>query len=72
MKKMILLLLAFIPFIRVNAHVFPIDTWVRHYMVEHYNIKDDIKSIEKYARENFKEYSGLVIQYMFHSQRNLN
>ena len=51
--------------------VFPIDTWVKHYMVEHYNIKNDIQSIEKYAQEQFKAYSGLVILYMSHSQRNL-
>ena len=52
--------------------VFPIDTWVKQYMVENYKIKDDIKSISKFASDNFKEYSGLVIQYMFHSKRNLN
>ena len=51
--------------------VFPIDTWVKQYMVEHYNIKDSQKEIEKFAREKFGEYSGLVIQYMFHSQRNM-
>lgn len=50
--------------------VFPIDTWVKHYMEENYNIKPDQKEIEKFAKKNFKEYSGLVIQYMFHSQRN--
>ena len=52
--------------------VFPIDTWVKHYMVENYKIRDDIKSIEQFAKDNFKEYSGLVIQYMFHSQRNMD
>ncbi len=51
--------------------VFPIDTWVKHYMSTHYNIKEDQKLIEKYAKEKYGEYSGLVIQYMFHSQRNL-
>lgn len=51
--------------------VFPIDTWVKHYMVEHYNIKDDIKAIKEYSLDHYKEYSGLVIQYMFHSQRNI-
>lgn len=51
--------------------VFPIDTWVKQYMVDNYNIKNDIKVIERFARENFGEYSGLVIQYMFHSKRNL-
>ena len=51
--------------------VFPIDTWVKKYMSEHYNIKDDVKEIEKFAKKNFGNYSGLVIQYMFHSQRNI-
>ena len=51
--------------------VFPIDTWVKKYMSENYNIKDEVKEIEKFAKENFGEYSGLVIQYMFHSQRNI-
>ena len=45
--------------------VFPIDTWVKKYIVEHYNIKDDVKEIKLFAEKNFKEYSGLVIQYMF-------
>lgn len=51
--------------------VFPIDTWVRKYISENYNIKNDMKSIKEFASYNFKEYSGLVIQYMFHSQRNM-
>ena len=51
--------------------VFPIDTWVKKYMSENYNISTEVKDIEKFAKENFKEYSGLVIQYMFHSQRNI-
>ena len=51
--------------------VFPIDTWVKHYMVSEYNIKDDVKAIKEFALNNFGEYSGLVIQYMFHSKRNI-
>lgn len=51
--------------------VFPIDTWVKQYMSENYNIKDDVKEIEKYSKKHFGEYSGLIIQYMFHSQRNI-
>ena len=51
--------------------VFPIDTWVKKYMCENYNLKEDVKEIEKYAKEHFGEYSGLIIQYMFHSQRNV-
>ena len=31
---------------------------------------DDIKKIEKYTKEKYGIYSGLVIQYMFHSKRN--
>ncbi len=49
---------------------FPIDTWVKQCISEKYNIKNDNKTIEKFARENYKDYSGLAIQYMFHSQRN--
>ncbi len=52
--------------------VFPIDTWVKQYMSENYNIKDNVKEIEEFAKKHFGEYSGLVIQYMFHSQRNIN
>lgn len=49
--------------------VFPIDTWVKKYMSDTYNIKD-INKIEESAKSKYKEYSGLVIQYMFHSKRN--
>ena len=49
--------------------VFPIDTWVKKYMFDTYNL-NDIKKIEKFTKEKYKEYSGLVIQYMFHSKRN--
>ena len=51
--------------------VFPIDTWVKQYISDNYNIKSDQKSIERFAKDNFGDYSGLVIQYMFHSQRNI-
>lgn len=49
---------------------FPIDTWVKQSISENYNIKNDQKSIMNFAKEKYKEYSGLAIQYMFHSQRN--
>ena len=51
--------------------VFPIDTWVKQYMSKTYNIKEDIKEIEEYARKYFSPYSGLIIQYMFHVERNV-
>jgi N-glycosylase/DNA lyase len=49
--------------------VFPIDTWVKKMMKELYGI-DDMKSIKNITKNKFKEYSGVVIQYMFHSKRN--
>lgn len=49
--------------------VYPIDTWVKKYMYDNYKIKD-IKKIEEFAKKKYKEYSGVVIQYMFHSKRN--
>ena len=51
--------------------VYPIDTWVKQFMRDNYNISDNIKTIEKFTRDKFKDYSGLVIQYMFHYYRNL-
>ena len=50
--------------------VFPIDTWVKKYMNDTYGISD-IKKIEAFTKEKYKDYSGLVIQYMFHSKRNI-
>lgn len=49
--------------------VFPIDTWVKKYMSENYNL-DSIKEIEEFTKEKYGKYSGLVIQYFFHYKRN--
>ena len=49
--------------------VFPIDTWVKKYMKDKYNITS-IKEIKKYAYNKYKNNCGLVIQYMFHYKRN--
>ena len=51
--------------------VFPIDTWVKQNIKEIYGIKDDQKIIERFTKEKYKEYSGLAIQYLFHSKRNI-
>ena len=51
--------------------VFPIDTWVRKFISSKYNISDDVKNIYNFTKEKFKEYSGLAIQYMYHSERNV-
>ena len=50
---------------------FPVDTWVRHYVSDNFDIKDNIKDISKYMKEEFGEYSGLAIQYFYHLARNL-
>ena len=49
--------------------VFPIDTWVKKFMKEKYNI-EGVNNIRKFTEEKFGKYSGLVIQYMFHYKRN--
>ncbi|NLC48262.1 MAG: 8-oxoguanine DNA glycosylase [Tenericutes bacterium] len=50
---------------------FPIDTWVKKFISENYEIKNDQKSIEQFTKEKFGKYSGVAIQYMYHSQRNI-
>ena len=49
--------------------VFPIDTWVKKYMKDNYNIEGE-NSIRAFADKKYKEYSGLAIQYMFNYKRN--
>ena len=49
--------------------VFPLDTWVKKFMKEKYNI-EGVNNIRKFTEEKFGKYSGLVIQYMFHYKRN--
>lgn len=50
--------------------VFPIDTWVKKYMLENYNIKGE-KNIRDYILNTYHEYSGIVIQYIFNYNRNI-
>ena len=49
--------------------VYPVDTWVKKYMEDIYNIIGE-KNIKEYTNKTYKEYSGLAIQYMFNSKRN--
>lgn len=49
--------------------VYPIDTWVKKYMKDTYNITD-IKKIREFTYEKYNQNSGLIIQYMFHYKRN--
>lgn len=55
-----------------RLNVFPIDTWVKKYMASNFNIKPNERDIKKYAIEHFSPYSGLIIQYLFHIERNKN
>ena len=49
--------------------VFPIDTWVKKYMKDKYNI-EGVSNIQDFVYKKYGEYSGIVIQYMFHYKRN--
>lgn len=49
--------------------VYPIDTWVKKFMSEDYNIEGE-KNIKEFTLNTYKEYSGLAIQYMFNYKRN--
>lgn len=49
---------------------FPIDTWVKKYVSKEFNLKPNINEIKKFMQNNFKEYSGCAIQYMFDINRN--
>ena len=49
--------------------VYPVDTWVKKFMLEDYGIEGEA-NIRKFASETYKQYSGLAIQYMFNSKRN--
>ena len=51
--------------------VFPIDTWIKKYMLENHNIKT-IKEIKKYSIDHYGENCGLALQYMFNAKRNKN
>ncbi len=50
--------------------VFPVDTWVKKFMKEKYNIEGE-KNIRGFAKKRYKDYSGIAIQYMFHYGRNV-
>ena len=52
--------------------VFPVDTWVIQAMQKLYpEIKPSQKEIIKFAKEKYGKYSGIALQYMYHSMRNI-
>ena len=50
--------------------VYPVDRWVKKNISNNYK-NLNIKNISDFARNNYGKYSGLAIQYMFHSERNV-
>ena len=50
--------------------VFPIDTWVKKYMKDKYNL-DKVSDIRKFMLDKYSNNCGLVIQYIFHYSRNI-
>ena len=50
--------------------VFPIDTWVKKYMKDKYNL-DKVSDIRKFMFDKYSNDCGLVIQYVFHYSRNI-
>lgn len=51
--------------------VFPIDTWVKKYMKQKYNL-EKVPEIRKFMQEKYNENCGLIIQYIFNYSRNVN
>ena len=51
--------------------VFPIDTWVKKYMKDTYDI-DGINNIAKFAKDKYGVYSAVAVQYMYNSKRNID
>jgi len=51
--------------------VFPIDTWVKKYMKEKYNL-EKVPEIRKFMKEKYNENCGLIIQYIFNYSRNIS
>ena len=49
--------------------VYPVDTWVKKFMKEDYNIEGEQK-IREFTNKTYGKYSGLAIQYMFNYKRN--
>ena len=50
--------------------VFPIDTWVKKYMKDKYNLCT-VSDIRKFMLDKYSSNCGLVIQYIFHYSRNV-
>lgn len=49
--------------------VYPVDTWVKKFMKEDYNIEGEA-NIRKFTYDKYEDYSALAIQYMFNYKRN--
>ena len=53
-----------------DVGAFPVDTWVRHIMNDMYGFEEnDMKGMERFAREKFGELAGYAQQYLFYYYR---
>lgn len=56
-----------------RSEVFPIDVWVKRVMEKlYFKENKSLKEIQKYAKDNFGEYAGIVQQHLFHNVRKGN
>ena len=51
--------------------VYPIDTWVKHYMTENYNIKDDMKTIEQFINNKYGKFGTSYSVYVSFTKKYL-
>ncbi|MEG2351220.1 MAG: 8-oxoguanine DNA glycosylase, partial [Bacilli bacterium] len=49
--------------------VFPVDTWVKKIFKNIYGIENE-SNIRAFAKKTYGKYSGVAIQYLFHTSRN--
>ena len=53
-----------------DVGAFPVDTWVKHIMNDMYGFdENDMKGMERFAREKFGELAGYAQQYLFYYYR---
>ena len=56
-----------------RKEVFPVDVWVKRIMEKvYFKENTSLKEIEKYAKENFGQYAGIIQQHLFHNVREGN
>ena len=54
-----------------HHEAFPIDTWIRKVLEEHYVQKGSYEDLRQFAKKRFGSFAGWAQQYLFHWKRNL-